>query len=90
MGKNSSHTFFNLSKVSERDKVFRYRRKLCVYCRGSCNSIHDNICLGAVVTNSGALQNRFYSIIRNISNISENIAGASTRIYNINFATETA
>lgn len=38
----------------------------------------------------GALQNRFQSTIRNLSNISENVAGARSRIRDTDFATETA
>ena len=38
----------------------------------------------------GALQNRFQSTIRNLSNISENIAGARSRIRDTDFAIETA
>lgn len=38
----------------------------------------------------GALQNRFQSTIRNLSNISENIAGARSRIRDTDFAVETA
>jgi flagellin len=38
----------------------------------------------------GALQNRFQSTIRNLSNISENISGARSRIRDTDFAVETA
>jgi flagellin len=38
----------------------------------------------------GATQNRFESTIRNLSNISENISGARSRIRDTDFATETA
>jgi flagellin len=38
----------------------------------------------------GALQNRFESTIRNLSNISENVASARSRIRDADFATETA
>ena len=38
----------------------------------------------------GALQNRFESTIRNITNISENLSGARSRIRDTDFATETA
>ncbi|WJG10563.1 flagellin [Aliiglaciecola sp. LCG003] len=46
--------------------------------------------VGAVRADLGALQNRFQSTIRNLSNISENIAGARSRIRDTDFATETA
>jgi flagellin len=38
----------------------------------------------------GALQNRFQSTIRNLSNISENVSGARSRIKDTDFAKETA
>ncbi|GGF52168.1 flagellin N-terminal helical domain-containing protein [Alteromonas lipolytica] len=38
----------------------------------------------------GAIQNRFQSTIRNLSNISENVAAARSRIRDTDFATETA
>ncbi|RUO45068.1 flagellin domain-containing protein [Idiomarina aquatica] len=38
----------------------------------------------------GALQNRFQSTIRNLSNISENVTGARSRIQDTDFAAETA
>lgn len=38
----------------------------------------------------GAVQNRFQSTIRNLSNISENVSGARARIRDTDFATETA
>ncbi|MFB9887642.1 flagellin domain-containing protein [Balneatrix alpica] len=38
----------------------------------------------------GALQNRFQSTIRNLSNIAENVSGARSRIRDTDFATETA
>ena len=38
----------------------------------------------------GALQNRFQSTIRNLSNISENVSAARSRIRDTDFATETA
>ncbi|MFT5923055.1 MAG: flagellin [Paraglaciecola sp.] len=38
----------------------------------------------------GALQNRFQSTIRNLSNISENVTGARSRIRDTDFAVETA
>jgi flagellin len=46
--------------------------------------------IGAQRADLGALQNRFQSTIRNLSNISENIAGARSRIRDTDFATETA
>lgn len=46
--------------------------------------------VGGVRADLGALQNRFQSTIRNLSNISENIAGARSRIRDTDFATETA
>lgn len=38
----------------------------------------------------GALQNRFQSTIRNLSNVSENVTGARSRIKDTDFASETA
>jgi flagellin len=38
----------------------------------------------------GAIQNRFQSTIRNLSNISENVAAARSRIRDTDFAVETA
>ena len=38
----------------------------------------------------GAIQNRFQSTIRNLSNISENVSAARSRIRDTDFATETA
>lgn len=46
--------------------------------------------IGSQRADLGALQNRFQSTIRNLSNISENIAGARSRIRDTDFATETA
>ena len=46
--------------------------------------------IGAARADLGALQNRFQSTIRNLSNISENMAGARSRIRDTDFATETA
>ena len=46
--------------------------------------------IGAQRAELGALQNRFQSTIRNLSNISENISGARSRIRDTDFATETA
>jgi flagellin len=46
--------------------------------------------INAVRADLGALQNRFESTIRNISNISENLSGARSRIRDADFAAETA
>jgi flagellin len=46
--------------------------------------------VGAVRADLGALQNRFQSTIRNLTNISENVAGARSRIKDTDFASETA
>ena len=46
--------------------------------------------IGATRADLGALQNRFQSTIRNLSSISENIAGARSRIRDTDFAAETA
>lgn len=46
--------------------------------------------IGAQRAELGALQNRFQSTIRNLSNISENVAGARSRVRDTDFATETA
>ena len=46
--------------------------------------------IGGVRADLGALQNRFQSTIRNLSNISENVAGARSRIRDTDFAAETA
>ena len=46
--------------------------------------------VGGVRADLGALQNRFQSTIRNLSNISENISGARSQIRDTDFATETA
>jgi flagellin len=46
--------------------------------------------IGGARADLGALQNRFQSTIRNLSNISENLAGARSRIRDTDFATETA
>jgi flagellin len=46
--------------------------------------------IGAVRAELGALQNRFQSTIRNLSNISENVSGARSRIKDTDFASETA
>jgi flagellin len=46
--------------------------------------------IGGVRADLGALQNRFESTIRNLSNISENLAGARSQIRDTDFASETA
>jgi len=46
--------------------------------------------IGAQRAELGALQNRFQSTIRNLSNVSENLSGARSRIKDTDFATETA
>ncbi len=46
--------------------------------------------LGGTRADLGALQNRFQSTIRNLSNVSENLSGARSRIRDTDFATETA
>ena len=46
--------------------------------------------IGATRADLGALQNRFESTIRNLSNISENVSAARSRIKDTDFATETA
>ena len=46
--------------------------------------------IGAARADLGALQNRFQSTIRNLSNISENVSAARSRIRDTDFATETA
>ena len=46
--------------------------------------------VGGVRADLGALQNRFQSTIRNLTNISENVAGARSRIRDTDFASETA
>jgi flagellin len=46
--------------------------------------------IGAVRADLGALQNRFQSTIRNLSNISENLSSARSQIRDTDFATETA
>jgi flagellin len=46
--------------------------------------------IGGTRSDLGALQNRFQSTIRNLSSISENIAGARSRIRDTDFASETA
>lgn len=46
--------------------------------------------IGGTRADLGALQNRFQSTIRNLSNISENISAARSRIRDTDFAAETA
>ena len=46
--------------------------------------------IGGTRADLGALQNRFQSTIRNLSNISENLSGARSRIRDTDFAVETA
>jgi len=46
--------------------------------------------IGAQRAELGALQNRFQSTIRNLSNVSENLSGARSRIKDTDFASETA
>lgn len=46
--------------------------------------------IGSTRADLGALQNRFQSTIRNLSNVSENLAGARSRVRDTDFATETA
>jgi flagellin len=46
--------------------------------------------VGGARANLGALQNRFQSTIRNLTNISENVSGARGRIRDTDFASETA
>lgn len=46
--------------------------------------------IGSVRAELGALQNRFQSTIRNLSNISENVSGARAQIRDTDFASETA
>lgn len=46
--------------------------------------------IGSTRADLGALQNRFQSTIRNLSNVSENLSGARSRIRDTDFAAETA
>ena len=46
--------------------------------------------IGGLRADLGALQNRFQSTIRNLSNISENLSSARSQIRDTDFATETA
>ncbi len=58
---------------------------------GALTSIDSAIsAIGAQRASLGALQNRFQSTIRNLSNVAENLSGAQSRIRDTDFATETA
>ncbi|GGW73452.1 flagellin N-terminal helical domain-containing protein [Alteromonas halophila] len=62
---------------------------------GGASSMIDDIDaalsgIGSVRADLGALQNRFESSIRNLSNISENLTSARSRIQDTDFASETA
>lgn len=58
---------------------------------GALTSIDNAISIiGGVRADLGALQNRFQSTIRNLSNVAENLSGARSRIRDTDFATETA
>ncbi|MCU7554979.1 flagellin [Alteromonas sp. ASW11-19] len=46
--------------------------------------------IGGTRADLGALQNRFQSTIRNLSNVAENLSGARSRIRDTDFAAETA
>ena len=46
--------------------------------------------IGGLRADLGAIQNRLQSTIRNLSNISENVSAARSRIKDADFATETA
>jgi flagellin len=46
--------------------------------------------IGTARSDLGALQNRFQSTIRNLSNISENVSAARSQILDTDFASETA
>ena len=46
--------------------------------------------IGSTRAELGALQNRFQSTIRNLSNIAENVSAARSQIKDTDFATETA
>ena len=61
----------------------------------AASSILDNVdsaisAIGSLRADLGALQNRFQSTIRNLSNISENVSAARSQIKDTDFATETA
>jgi flagellin len=62
---------------------------------GNASSMLANIdtaisAIGGLRADLGALQNRFQSTIRNLSNISENVSAARSQIKDTDFATETA
>lgn len=58
---------------------------------GAMSMISDAISIiDAKRADLGAIQNRFQSTIRNLSNISENVSAARSRIRDTDFATETA
>lgn len=59
---------------------------------GEALKILDNAIstIGAQRADLGAIQNRFQATIRNLSNISENVSGARSRIMDTDFAKETA
>lgn len=61
----------------------------------NASTILDNVdsaisAIGSLRADLGALQNRFQSTIRNLSNISENVSAARSQIKDTDFATETA
>ena len=61
----------------------------------AASSILDSVdsaisAIGSLRADLGALQNRFQSTIRNLSNISENVSAARSQIKDTDFATETA
>lgn len=61
----------------------------------NASTILDNVdsaisAIGILRADLGALQNRFQSTIRNLSNISENVSAARSQIKDTDFATETA
>jgi flagellin len=58
---------------------------------GALTAISEAISIiGAQRADLGAIQNRFQSTIRNLSNISENVSAARSRIRDTDFAVETA
>lgn len=58
---------------------------------GALTALDDAIsAIGGARADLGAIQNRFQSTIRNLSNIAENISGARSRIRDTDFAAETA
>ncbi len=61
----------------------------------NASTILDNVdsaisAIGSLRADLGALQNRFQSTIRNLSNISENVSAARSQIKDTDFATETS